>query len=90
MQILLNRLLYILISLDCCCDRQMNKPTDIVFSLISGAVFVVIGVLIANDWHGGFNDIFGTQKFEFAQAKAILAVIDGILFLLDGLFTSFC
>lgn len=65
-------------------STPINKRIDIFFSLIGAALFIATGVLIIQEWEDAFikND---TRKF--ALTKGALAIVNGVLFLLDALFT---
>lgn len=62
---------------------QFNKRLDIFFSLIGCGMFTSSGVMIIEAWQHSFR----TQTRDLAILKGSVAIINGVLFLLDSVFT---
>ncbi|KAG5684253.1 hypothetical protein PVAND_013489 [Polypedilum vanderplanki] len=72
----------------------INKRLDLFFSLIGCAMFITSGVLILQHWNG--NSVskvseslgFGTtDSKKVGLTKGSLAIVNGVLFLVDVVFT---
>lgn len=63
--------------------NPINKKIDIFFSLIGCAMFIASGVLILQAWESGFK----TERRRLAISKGSLAVVNGVLFFFDSVFT---
>lgn len=61
-----------------------NKRIDILYSLLGCALFITAGVLIIEEWNDAFlkND---TRKM--ALTKGGLAIVNGVIFFIDAIFT---
>jgi hypothetical protein len=72
-------------------NTPINKRLDLFFSLIGCAMFITCGVLILQYW----NDSVGGKIIGFASSdrkslgitKGSLSIVNGILFLVDVVFT---
>jgi hypothetical protein len=69
----------------------INKRIDLFFSLIGSAMFIASGVLILQFWtdsvSGKVTGFFSEDKKSTGIAKGSLAIVNGILFLVDVVFT---
>lgn len=65
-------------------SNPINKKLDVFFSLIGCAMFIASGVLILREWE---NSIWNTDTKKIAIAKGSLAIVNGVLFLFDAVFT---
>lgn len=63
--------------------NPINKKIDIFFSLIGCAMFIASGVLILQEWESGFK----TERRRLAISKGSLAIVNGVLFFFDSVFT---
>lgn len=63
--------------------NPINKKIDIFFSLIGCAMFIASGVLILQAWESGFK----TERRRLAISKGSLAIVNGVLFFFDSVFT---
>ena len=65
--------------------------TDLFFSLIGCAMFIASGVLILQYWNdtnfGKFHGIFANDSKNTGITKGSLAIVNGVLFLVDVVFT---
>ncbi|KAL9696029.1 hypothetical protein quinque_015314 [Culex quinquefasciatus] len=61
----------------------INKKIDIFFSLIGCAMFIASGVLVLQAWESGFK----TERRRLAISKGSLAIVNGVLFFFDAVFT---
>ncbi|XP_055305105.1 uncharacterized protein LOC129569902 [Sitodiplosis mosellana] len=68
-------------------STPINKRIDIFFSLIGCALFIATGALILQDWNGGIHSALRTETHKLAVAKGWLAIVNGVLFFLDVIFT---
>lgn len=64
-------------------NSKIHKRIDIFYSLIGAALFITSGWLIIDVWQDGFR----TRTRDIAMLKGALAIINGVLFLLDCVFT---
>lgn len=64
-------------------SNPINKKLDMFFSLIGCAMFIASGVLILKEWENAWSN--DTKKI--AISKGSLAIINGVLFLFDAVFT---
>uniref|UniRef100_U5ESI9 Putative conserved secreted protein n=1 Tax=Corethrella appendiculata TaxID=1370023 RepID=U5ESI9_9DIPT len=64
-------------------NTPINKKLDIFFSLVGCALFIASGVLIIQQWESAFN----TETRKIALSKGSLAIINGVLFFFDVIFT---
>ncbi|XP_055585120.1 uncharacterized protein LOC129737971 [Uranotaenia lowii] len=64
-------------------NSPINKKIDIFFSLLACAMFVASGVLVLQAWESGFK----TDRRRMAISKGSLAIINGVLFFFDAVFT---
>lgn len=70
-------------------STPINKRIDIFFSLIGAALFITSGSIILHDWNNEKNSILphlGANK-DLIPIKGGLAIVNGIIFLLDVVFT---
>lgn len=65
----------------------VNKRIDIFYSLVGAALFIATGSLILQDWNGGLNEYLKTEAHKLAITKGSLAIVNGILFFADVIFT---
>ncbi|XP_058444897.1 uncharacterized protein LOC131426295 [Malaya genurostris] len=63
--------------------NPINKKIDLFFSLLGCAMFIASGVLILQAWESGFK----TDRRRMAISKGSLAIINGVLFFFDAVFT---
>lgn len=63
--------------------NPINKKIDIFFSLIGCAMFIASGVLVLQAWESGFK----TERRRLAISKGSLAIVNGVLFFFDSVFT---
>lgn len=63
--------------------EPISKKIDLFFSLLGCAMFIASGVLILQEWESGFK----TDRRRLAISKGALAVINGVLFFFDSVFT---
>lgn len=61
----------------------INKRLDIFISLMGSCCFIASGVLIIEAWEHSFR----TRTRDLAILKGALAIINGIMFLFDCIFT---
>ncbi|XP_058835279.1 uncharacterized protein LOC131692310 [Topomyia yanbarensis] len=64
-------------------SNPINKKIDLFFSLLGCAMFIASGVLILQAWESGFK----TDRRRMAISKGSLAIINGVLFFFDAVFT---
>ncbi|XP_055616229.1 uncharacterized protein LOC129762206 [Toxorhynchites rutilus septentrionalis] len=64
-------------------SNPINKKLDLFFSLLGCAMFIASGVLILEAWESGFK----TERRRLAISKGSLAIINGVLFFFDSVFT---
>lgn len=64
-------------------SNPINKKIDIFFSLIGCAMFIASGVLVLQAWESGFK----TERRRLALSKGSIAVINGVVFFFDAIFT---
>uniref|UniRef100_A0A182J558 DUF7775 domain-containing protein n=1 Tax=Anopheles atroparvus TaxID=41427 RepID=A0A182J558_ANOAO len=64
-------------------SNPINKKLDMFFSLIGCAMFIASGVLILKEWENAWSN--DTKKI--AISKGSLAIVNGVLFLFDAVFT---
>uniref|UniRef100_T1E390 Putative membrane protein n=1 Tax=Psorophora albipes TaxID=869069 RepID=T1E390_9DIPT len=64
-------------------SNPINKKIDLFFSLLGCAMFIASGVLILQAWESGFK----TDRRRMAIGKGSLAIINGVLFFIDAVFT---
>lgn len=64
-------------------SNPINKKIDLFFSLLGCAMFIASGVLILQAWESGFK----TERRRLAISKGSLAIINGVLFFFDAVFT---
>ncbi|CRL04714.1 CLUMA_CG017774, isoform A [Clunio marinus] len=75
-------------------NTPINKRLDLFFSLVGAAGFIASGIIIINHWNDdsvsavteklGFNR---SDRKTLGLAKGGLAIVNGILFLVDVVFT---
>lgn len=63
--------------------EAVSKKLDVFFSLIGCAMFIASGVLILQEWESGFK----TDRRRLAISKGALAIINGVMFFFDAVFT---
>lgn len=63
--------------------EAVSKKLDLFFSLLGCAMFIASGVLILQEWESGFK----TDRRRMAISKGALAIINGVLFFFDAIFT---
>lgn len=63
--------------------EPISKKIDLFFSLLGCAMFIASGVLILQEWESGFKN----DRRRLAISKGALAVINGVLFFFDSVFT---
>jgi len=72
-------------------NTPINKRIDLFFSLVGAALFIASGVLILQYWNdsvgGTFNSWVSKDNKTTGIAKGSLAVVNGIVFLIDVVFT---
>lgn len=61
-----------------------NKRIDILYSLVGCALFITAGALIIEEWN---NAIFKTDTRKLALTKGGLAIVNGVIFFVDAIFT---
>uniref|UniRef100_A0A182SLR1 MARVEL domain-containing protein n=1 Tax=Anopheles maculatus TaxID=74869 RepID=A0A182SLR1_9DIPT len=64
-------------------SNPINKKLDLFFSLIGCAMFIASGVLVLKEWENSWN----TDTKKIAISKGSLALINGVLFFFDAIFT---
>ncbi|XP_053697463.1 uncharacterized protein LOC128744455 [Sabethes cyaneus] len=64
-------------------SNPINKKIDLFFSLLGCAMFIASGVLILQEWENAFK----TDRRRIAISKGSLAIINGVLFFFDAIFT---
>uniref|UniRef100_T1GT09 MARVEL domain-containing protein n=1 Tax=Megaselia scalaris TaxID=36166 RepID=T1GT09_MEGSC len=78
---------FILIILSVFCGILMRAPIhkriDIFLSFIGCSLFIASGVLLIQAWESSFR----TKTRDLAIIKAALAIVNGVLFGFDALFT---
>lgn len=62
---------------------EIPKGIDIFYSLIGCLTFTTSGVLIIEEWQYGFR----TRTRDLAMLKGSIAIINGVLFGFDCIFT---
>lgn len=62
---------------------KVHKRIDIFYSMIGSALFITSGIFIIEVWQHAFR----TRTRDLAMLKGALSIINGILFLLDCVFT---
>lgn len=65
-------------------SNPINKKLDMFFSLIGCAMFIASGVLILKEWE---DSIWKNDTRKIAISKGSLAIVNGVLFLFDAVFT---
>lgn len=72
-------------------STPINKRIDIFFSLIGAALFIASGAIILNEWNDGKSNYISFEKLrenkDLVPVKGGLAITNGILFILDVVFT---
>jgi hypothetical protein len=74
-------------------NTPINKRIDLFFSLMGCALFIASGALILQHWTGDnwnakFNQIISSNDSKnMGITKGSLAIVNGILFLVDVVFT---
>ncbi len=72
-------------------NTPINKRIDIFFSIVGGILFIASGVLIIQFWndsgYGKIHGIFVKEDKNLGITKGSLAIINGILFFIDVVFT---
>lgn len=64
-------------------NSKIHKRIDIFYSIIGAALFTTSGVFIIEVWQQAFR----TRTRDIAMLKGALSIINGILLLLDCIFT---
>lgn len=64
-------------------SNPINKKIDLFFSLLGCAMFIASGVLILQQWDNAFK----TETRRIAISKGSLAIVNGVLFFFDAVFT---
>lgn len=64
-------------------SNPINKKLDMFFSLIGCAMFIASGVLILKEWENAWNN----DMRKIAISKGSLAIVNGVLFFFDAIFT---
>ncbi|XP_053678106.1 uncharacterized protein LOC128728505 [Anopheles nili] len=64
-------------------SNPINKKLDMFFSLIGCAMFIASGVLILKEWENAWS----TDTKKIAISKGSLAIVNGVLFFFDAIFT---
>lgn len=69
-------------------STPINKRIDIFFSLIGCVLFIATGALIIQAWNDDFiHSTFKTDARKLALTKGSLAIVNGIIFFCDVIFT---
>jgi hypothetical protein len=72
-------------------STPINKRIDIFFSLVGCALFIASGVLILQFWndtaHAKIIGFFNKDDKNLGITKGSLAIVNGVLFLADVVFT---
>lgn len=69
-------------------STPINKRIDIFFSLIGCALFIASGALIIQEWNDDLiHSTFKTDARKLALTKGGLAIVNGIIFFCDVIFT---
>jgi len=69
-------------------STPINKRIDIFFSLLGCVLFIATGALILQEWNDDlFHSTFKTEARKLAMTKGSLAIVNGILFFFDVVFT---
>lgn len=61
-----------------------NKRIDILYSLVGCALFIASGALIIQEWE---DALFKTDARKMALTKGGLAILNGVVFFVDAIFT---
>lgn len=62
----------------------LNKRLDLFLSIVGCVLFILAGVLIIEDWN---DRLIKTDTRKVALAKGGLAIVNGVIFLADVIFT---
>lgn len=69
-------------------STPINKRIDIFFSLIGCVLFIATGALIIQEWNDDLiHSTFKTEARKLALTKGGLAIVNGIIFFCDVIFT---
>lgn len=72
-------------------NTPINKRLDIFFSIVGCAMFIASGVVILQYWNdsglGKIHATFSTEAKNLGYTKGAFAITNGVLFLVDILFT---
>lgn len=72
-------------------NTPINKRLDIFYSLVACVMFIASGILIIQYWNdsgvGKIHGAFSSDNKNTGLAKGGLAIINGVLFLVDVFFT---
>lgn len=60
-----------------------NRRLAIFYSILGSAMFMTSGVFIIESWERAFR----TRIRDLAIAKGIVAIVNGIIFIMDTIFT---
>lgn len=64
-------------------QTPVHKRINIFYSLIGAGVFMTSGVFIIGEWEHSFR----TRTRDLAITKGTVAIINGVIFLMDTIFT---
>ncbi|KAG5684254.1 hypothetical protein PVAND_013490 [Polypedilum vanderplanki] len=62
---------------------QINKRIMLFYSLLGSALFLTSGVFIIQSWERAFR----TRTRDLAMTKGVVSIINGVIFLMDTIFT---
>lgn len=73
-------------------NSPINKRLDFYFSAAGCAMFIASGIMIISYWHDSLTGkahsfVGGSNTQNLGYAKGGLAIVNGILFAVDGFFT---
>lgn len=72
-------------------NTPINKRLDIFYSLAGCAMFIASGALIIQYWNdsltGKIHGAFGNEAKNLGYTKGGLAIVNGVIFLVDVVFT---
>jgi uncharacterized membrane protein HdeD (DUF308 family) len=61
----------------------INKRIMLFYSLLGTALFLTSGVFIIQSWERAFR----TRTRDLAMTKGVVSIINGVIFLMDTIFT---
>jgi hypothetical protein len=62
---------------------QINKRIMLFYSLLGTVLFITSGVFIIQSWERAFR----TRTRDLAMTKGVVAIINGVIFFMDTIFT---